>query len=297
MAGDVASNIAKIVQSPSYRVAYRDVDFLARPEMRAARIELELLKPELYFRQSGVRSTIVVFGSTQITEPAAAQQRLEEARRELAAGPDDPVRRRAVDRASRLCDWSCYYESAREFARLVSASRQNQAFGDYVITTGGGPGIMEAANRGADDLAARSIGLNIRLPREQQPNPYITPELCFQFHYFAIRKLHFVLRARALVAFPGGFGTLDELFDALALRQTGRMQAIPIILFGRDYWRQVIDFQFLADQGTIADEDLALVSYAETAAEAWETIQRAAVYFNNGSYWSDPASDQTSNVT
>jgi hypothetical protein len=289
MAEDTAANVAKIVQSPSYRVAYRDVDFLARPEMRAARIELELLKPELYFRQNGVRSTIVVFGSTQITEPAAARRRLDEARREMAASPDDPALRRVVDRARRLCDWSRYYEAAREFARLVSASRQNQAFGDYVITTGGGPGIMEAANRGADDLSARSIGLNIRLPREQQPNPYITPELCFQFHYFAIRKLHFVLRARALVAFPGGFGTLDELFDALALRQTGRMQAIPIILFGRDYWRQVIDFQFLADQGTIADEDLALISYAETAAEAWETIQRAAVYFNNGSYWTDPS--------
>ncbi len=289
MAEDAASNVAKIVQSPSYRVAYRDVDFLARPDMRAARIELELLKPELYFRQSGVRSTIVVFGSTQITEPAAAQRRLDEARRQAAERPDDRVRRRAVDRASRLCDWSRYYEAAREFARLVSASRQNQAFGDYVITTGGGPGIMEAANRGADDVAARSIGLNIRLPREQQPNPYITPGLCFQFHYFAIRKLHFVLRARALVAFPGGFGTLDELFDALALRQTGRMQAIPIILFGRDYWRQVVDFQFLADQGTIADEDLELLSYAETAAEAWEAIQRAAVYFNNGSYWADPS--------
>ena len=135
---------------------------------------------------------------------------------------------------------------------------------------------MEAANRGADDVAAKSVGLNIRLPHEQQPNPYITPDLCFQFHYFAIRKLHFVLRAKALVAFPGGFGTLDELFDALALRQTGRMQAIPIILFGREYWRQVIDFQFLADQGTIADEDLDLLSYAETAAEAWEIIKRGS---------------------
>ena len=145
-----------------------------------------------------------------------------------------------------------------------------------MIVTGGGPGIMEAANRGAYDVGAKSVGLNIRLPREQQPNPYITPDLCFQFHYFAMRKLHFLLRAKALVAFPGGFGTLDELFDALALRQTGRMQAIPIILFGREYWQRVIDFQFLADEGTIADEDLDLLDFAETAAEAWAVIQRGS---------------------
>jgi uncharacterized protein (TIGR00730 family) len=147
---------------------------------------------------------------------------------------------------------------------------------DYVIVTGGGPGIMEAANRGAHDVGAKSVGLNIRLPHEQQPNPYITPNLCFQFHYFAMRKLHFLLRAKALVAFPGGFGTLDELFDALTLRQTGRMQTIPVILVGREYWRRVIDFQFLADQGTIADEDLDLLSFVETAQEAWEVIQRSA---------------------
>jgi hypothetical protein len=144
-----------------------------------------------------------------------------------------------------------------------------------VIITGGGPGIMEAANRGAHDAAAKTVGLNIRLPHEQQPNPYITPELCFQFHYFAMRKLHFLLRAKALVAFPGGFGTFDELFDALTLRQTGRMQAIPIVLFGREYWRRAVDFQFLADQGTIADEDLNLIDYAETAVEAWEIIRKS----------------------
>jgi uncharacterized protein (TIGR00730 family) len=147
---------------------------------------------------------------------------------------------------------------------------------DYVIVTGGGPGIMEAANRGASDVGAKSVGLNIRLPHEQQPNPYITPNLCFQFHYFAMRKLHFLLRAKALVAFPGGFGTLDELFDALTLRQTGRMQAIPIILFGREYWQRVIDLDFLADQGTIADKDIDLLDFAETADEAWAIIQRGA---------------------
>ena len=178
--------------------------------------------------------------------------------------------------AERLLERSHYYDAAREFARLVSAKYQDGGPCDYVIVTGGGPGIMEAANRGAYDVGAKSVGLNIRLPHEQQPNPYITPDLCFQFHYFAMRKLHFLLRAKALVAFPGGFGTLDELFDALALRQTGRMQAIPIILFGREYWQRVIDFQFLADEGTVADEDLDLLDFAETAAEAWAVIQRGS---------------------
>ena len=274
VAEDPAVEVSKLVESPSYRVAYKDVDFLMRPEMRAARVELELLKPELYLHDHQIRSTVVVFGSTQIAEPAAAQRRLDEAQRDLAAAPGDRRRQRAVVRAKNLLERSHYYDAAREFAKIVSIAGQSEPPRDYVVTTGGGPGIMEAANRGAADVAAKSIGLNIRLPREQQPNPYITPDLCFQFHYFAIRKLHFVLRAKALVAFPGGFGTLDELFDALTLRQTGRMQAIPIILFGREYWRRVIDFQFLADQGTVADEDLDLVSYAETAAEAWEIIKR-----------------------
>jgi uncharacterized protein (TIGR00730 family) len=276
MPDDPASQLSKILQSPSYRVAYKDVDFLGGPEMRAARIELEYLKPEFYFRQYGVRSTVVVFGSTRIVEPAAARRQLDEAERALAASPEDPQRRRAVSRAKQLLGRSHYYEAAREFARLVSTTSPDRPPCDYIVITGGGPGIMEAANRGANDIGAKSAGLNIRLPHEQQPNPYITPNLCFQFHYFAIRKLHFVLRAKALVAFPGGLGTLDELFDALALRQTGRMQAIPIILFGREYWRRVIDFQFLADQGTIDDADLDLVSYAETPAEAWAIIQHGA---------------------
>ena len=272
---DPADNLSRILESPSYRVAYKDVDFLGRAEMRAARIELEFLKPELYLRENNIRSTIVVFGSTQIAEPSDARRRLESAEKELAAAPNDHRRQRAVSRAKHLLERSHYYDAAREFARLVSAACRDQSPGDNVIVTGGGPGIMEAANRGAYDASAKSVGLNIRLPHAQQPNPYITPDLCFQFHYFAMRKLHFVLRARALVAFPGGFGTFDELFDALTLRQTGRMQAIPIILFGREYWRHAIDLQFLADQGTIADEDLNLLSYAETAVEAWELIRKA----------------------
>jgi uncharacterized protein (TIGR00730 family) len=274
MSDDTAANLSKILASPSYRVAYKDVDFLMRSEMRASRIELELLKPELYLHDHGIRSTIVVFGSTQIIEPAAARQRLQQAEDELAASPNDRRCRRAVARAKHLLARSRYYDAAREFAGLVSAANQRQRTSDYVIVTGGGPGIMEAANRGAYDVAAKSVGLNIRLPKEQQPNPYITPELCFQFHYFAMRKLHFLLRAKALVAFPGGFGTFDELFDALTLRQTGRMQAIPIILFGREYWQRAIDFQFLADQGVVADEDLNLLDYAETAVDAWEIIRR-----------------------
>jgi uncharacterized protein (TIGR00730 family) len=274
MSDNSAEDIQKILESPSYRVAYKDVDFLARPEMRAARLELELLKPELFLQQNNIRSTIVVFGSTQIVEPSAARLRLEQARQAAAASPNDPLLRRAVTRAEYLLELSHYYDAARQFAHLVAVECRNGPHRDYVVVTGGGPGIMEAANRGAHDAGAKSVGLNIRLPHEQQPNPYITPELCFQFHYFAMRKLHFMLRAKALVAFPGGFGTLDELFDALALRQTGRMQAIPIILFGRKYWERVVDFQFLADQGMVADGDLELLDFAETPQEAWAIIQR-----------------------
>jgi hypothetical protein len=267
-------NFQRILRSPSYRVAYKDVDFLTSPDLRATRMELELLKPELAFRRHDICSTIVVFGSTRIVEPAAAQKQLEHAQARLAAAPDDPHCRRAAAQAERIVAKCHYYEVAREFARLASSACQVQGQCDYVVVTGGGPGIMEAGNRGAYEVGAKSIGLNIRLPREQVPNPYITPDLCFQFHYFALRKFHFLLRAKALVAFPGGFGTLDELFDALTLRQTRRMQEIPIIIFGREYWQHVIDFQYLADEGTIDDEDLDLIRYAETAQEAWEIIRQ-----------------------
>ncbi|MDY0169230.1 MAG: LOG family protein [Thermoguttaceae bacterium] len=265
--------VEHLLHSPSYRVAYKDVDFLSGPELRATRMELELLKTELTLRQHHVRSTVVVFGSTQIVEPAAARKRLELAEQQLADTPDDPRRQRAVARAQRILAKSHYYQTARRFAELVSRSCQQDELCDYVVITGGGPGIMEAANRGAHDCGAKSIGLNIRLPREQVPNPYISPELCFQFHYFALRKFHFILRAKALVVFPGGFGTLDELFDALTLRQTGRMQEIPIVMFGREYWQRVLDLNYLADEGTIADADHDLFRYAETAEEAWNMIQ------------------------
>lgn len=267
-------NLDSIIQSPSYRLAYKDQDFLAGPKLRPMRMELELLKPELAFDDNNIHSTIVVFGGTRIATQEEADRKLQRAKAQLADTPDDPRRQRAVDRAKRLAEKSRYYQLAREFAKLVSSSCQIQGKCDYVVITGGGPGIMEAANRGAFDVGAKSIGLNISLPMEQRPNPYITPELCFQFHYFAMRKFHFILRAKALVVFPGGFGTLDELFDALTLRQTHRMQNIPIIMFGREYWQKVIDFQFLADEGTIDDEDLDLFRFAETAEEAWKMIQQ-----------------------
>ena len=244
--------------------------------MRPVRMQLELLKAEIELKQHGIRTTVVVFGGTQIVEREEAASRLRAARKELGKDPDDPLRQRAVAIAERIVAKSDYYDAAREFCRLVSDACQNGGQHDYVIITGGGPGIMEAANRGAFDAGAKSIGLNITLPEEQHPNPYVTPELCFQFHYFAIRKMHFLLRAKALVVFPGGFGTLDELFDALTLRQTHRMQEIPIILFGRQYWERVIDFQFLADEGVIADSHLELCAYAETPEDAWQQILAAA---------------------
>jgi len=272
--GSAGNNLQDLLQAPSYRIAYKDVDFLASEELRPVRMQLELLKPELALDEQGIRSTIVVFGSTRIVDPEKAEEQLQRARAQLADTPDNGRRQRAVDRAERIAEKACYYELAREFGRLVSSSCQIKGQCDYVVNTGGGPGIMEAANRGAHDVGAKSIGLNICLPREQSPNPYISPELCFQFNYFAMRKLHFILRAKALVVFPGGFGTLDELFDALTLRQTHRMQDIPIIIFGREYWRRVIDFQYLADEGTIDDEDLDLFRYAETVEEAWEMIRQ-----------------------
>jgi uncharacterized protein (TIGR00730 family) len=270
---DLRKNAEAIANSPSYILAEQDTAFLARRELRPVRMQLELLKPEMAFVENNIESTIVVFGGTQVVERSQAELRLAEAEAEVAQTPTDPAAQRKLARAKSIAAKTHYYDEAREFAKIVSQQCQCPGRCDYVVVTGGGPGIMEAANRGAFDVRAKSIGLNITLPEEQQPNPYITPDLCFQFHYFALRKMHFLLRAKALVIFPGGFGTLDELFDALTLRQVGRMQEIPIIMFGKKYWSNVIDFQFLADEGVIRDEHLELISYAESATEAWEQIQ------------------------
>jgi uncharacterized protein (TIGR00730 family) len=268
----VAENMERILSSPSYSLAQEDPALLQRVEMRGVRMLLELGKPELALQADNIESTVIVFGGTQIVERHAAERRLSEARRAAQAAPGNRRLNREIERSTRLLDFCRYYDDAREFARIVSIDNQCEDKRDYVVVTGGGPGIMEAANRGAFDVGCKSIGLNIKLPAEQQPNPFITPELCFQFKYFALRKFHFILRAAAVVLFPGGFGTLDEMFETLTLRQTHRMQPVPIILYGRDYWAKVIDFQYLADCGVIADHHLDLFTYAETPAEAWQQI-------------------------
>ncbi len=268
-----ASRLLAIRNSTSYRQSHVDPDFMGRVELRPVRLQLELLKPELIMQEQGVESTVVVFGGTRVVERAEAERRLADAQEALAEKPSDCQRVRAVRIAENVLRKSHYYDEARKFAALVSAQCQEEGRRDYVVCTGGGPGIMEAANRGAFDVGAKSMGLNITLPFEQEPNSYVTPDLCFEFKYFAIRKMHFLMRAKAMVAFPGGFGTMDELFEALTLIQTRRMQPIPIVLFGRDYWRRIVDWELFVEEGTISPDDLGLIQYAETAAECWQIIQ------------------------
>ena len=261
-------------RSPSYKLAFQDGEFLLRDELRPVRLQLELLKPELVQLEQSIESTVVIFGSARIPDPETARNRFEAVQSEALHNPSDPVLTRKLDRARRNLSNSKYYDEARKLARMISTECQCSGKVTNVVTTGGGPGIMEAANRGAHDVEAKSIGLNIVLPHEQMPNPYITPELCFQFHYFAIRKMHFLIRARALVVFPGGFGTLDELFDALTLIQTRKIKPIPIILFGKEFWQQVIGFDIMVEEGTISPEDMELFQYVETAEEAWAFLSR-----------------------
>jgi hypothetical protein len=271
---DHTSHPHRGLSSSSYIPADKDTEFLQREELRSVRIGLELLKPELIQREEAVRSTIVVFGSARLREPAAAQEILRLAEEEAARSPNDETSRRKVSIARCQLTLSKYYDIAREFGRLVSSTCQVDGRCDYVIMTGGGPGIMEAANRGASEVNAKSIGLNITLPHEQRPNPYITPRLSFQFRYFAIRKMHFLIRAKALVAFPGGFGTLDELFETLTLLQTGKTENVMVVLVGRAFWERLINWPWLIDNGLISPGDLDLFRFAETAQEAWDLIAR-----------------------
>lgn len=259
-------------QSPSYRLAFTDEEFLTRRELRPVRLQLELLKPELLLQEESIISTIVVFGSARVPEPAEARRRLQAAEAALAAKPGDAVLRAAAERARRVVDTSRYYDIARAFGRLVSEHGQRPGARRYVVVTGGGPGIMEAANRGAADADAESIGLSIVLPHEQAPNSYITPKLSFNFHYFAVRKMHFLIRAEAMACFPGGFGTMDELFEALTLIQTGKIQPMPVLLFGEAWWRRVINFDALVEEGTISPDDLNIIKFVETAEDGWNAI-------------------------
>ncbi len=249
----------------SYRLAFADEDFLLREELRPVRVQLELLKPQLVQAEQGIAQTIVIFGSARIREPAIAQQLLEAAR---GGGDADAIRR-----AETAVAMSRYYAEARRLAAIITEQTRDFETPIYVVT-GGGPGIMEAGNRGAHDVQGKSIGLNIVLPHEQAPNPYITPELCFQFHYFALRKMHFLMRSVALVCFPGGFGTLDELFETMTLVQTGKSRSRPILLFGRSFWEKLINFQHLVDCGMIGPQDVQLFHYVETAEEAWNFLAR-----------------------
>jgi uncharacterized protein (TIGR00730 family) len=259
-------------RSASFRLAYQDPDFLLRDELRPVRLQLELLKPELILQELHIESTIVIYGSARTPPPDIARAALETARARLDSDPGNAEFRQAVRTAERRVAYSRYYEEARRLGRLIGEHSDDR---HCVVATGGGPGIMEAANRGASEAGALTIGLNIVLPREQLPNPYITPELNFQFHYFAIRKMHLLMRAKTLVAFPGGFGTLDELFETLTLIQTGKARRIPVLLFGREFWERVIHFQVLVDEGTINPQDLNLFRYVDTAEEAWAAIEQA----------------------
>jgi uncharacterized protein (TIGR00730 family) len=269
---EAPAKINAIIEDPNYRVADRDPDFLGRADMRGARLMLDYQKAQSLLAEHDVAHTIVVFGSTRIPEPAAARRNCDVLAAALAGRPDDPVLRERLDIARRVLDKSRYYDIAREFGRLVGSCGEKTIGGRIMVMTGGGPGIMEAANRGAHDVGARSIGLNIALPHEQHPNPYVSPQLCFSFHYFAMRKLHFLLRARALVAFPGGFGTLDELFEVLTLAQTRKIAPVPVILVGEDYWRRVFDLDFLVAEGVVDAEDRELFWYAESAPAIWRDI-------------------------
>nr|WP_244875580.1 LOG family protein [Bartonella bacilliformis] len=244
------------MRSLTYRLAYVDQEFMKRPELRSQRISLEFLKPEIVLQECDIESTVVIFGGARIPEP----------------GQDAWTAKNETQKKN-LQTMSQYYDEAREFARLCSCYSATTGYREFVIVTGGGPGVMEAGNRGAVDVDAPTIGLNVVLPHEQIPNIYVSPHLCFNFHYLTMRKTHFLIRAKALAVFPGGFGTLDELFEALTLMQTRRMQKVPILMFGKKFWKNLINFDYLSEQGMISPTDIDLLTFVNTAAEAFEEIR------------------------
>ena len=258
-----------LTQSSSHELAFLDKEFLLRNELRPVRIQLEILKPELIFQDNAILSTLVVFGSSRITDEKSARKNLEQAEKDFDSDPNNPKTSQRLQQAKKDLENSKYYYEAWKLGKIVSSNNPDKTM---VITTGGGPGIMEAANKGAYDANSDSVGLNIVLPHEQYPNKYITPELCFQFHYFATRKMHFLFRTKGLVVFPGGFGTMDEMFEALTLIQTQKIRPFPIILFGKQFWNNIINFQGLVEEGTISEKDLELFHFVETAEDAWEII-------------------------
>ncbi len=269
---NVEKLLRRIFESPSYKLAIEDVSYLKSSQTRGVRLQLDYQKPQSIMERFGIKHTIVVFGSARIKEKATAIKELEKIQDLVKKNPDSRILLRELRTAEKMVEKAVYYDEARRFGQLVGKAGKGPQDNTLTLMTGGGPGIMEAANRGAFDVGARSIGLNIQLPHEQFPNPYIDPDLCFQFHYFAIRKLHFMLRACALVVFPGGFGTLDELFEVLTLIQTGKNRPIPVILVGKEYWHNLINFKFLVEEGTIDPEDLHIFTFKETGEEAWEYI-------------------------
>ncbi len=259
---DAKVNTTAQTQNPSYLLAFRDTEFLLREELRPVRFQLELLKTEMLMEEANIGSTLVIYGSARIPSPEHCDA--------VRATATTPERLKVVER---LIAKSKYYEEARKLAHIASTCAVvEKGMRQFVVCSGGGPSIMEAANRGAAEAGMDSIGLNIVLPHEQAPNEYVTPELSFQFHYFALRKMHFLLRARAVAVFPGGFGTFDEFFELLTLIQTGKMQPLPILLFGREYWNRVINFEALAEEGVINENDTDLFHWVETADEAWSKI-------------------------
>ena len=267
------ARLQALMESDRYIRADQDVDFLQRDELRSVRLQLEYLKPDMILDEMGVEGTVVIFGGTRIIEPQVADHRLQQAQEAAAASSNDRELKRRVAVAKRVVAKSQYYNVARELAQKVGEAGDGPKDYRLIVVTGGGPGIMEAGNRGAVDVGAPSMGLNITLPHEQFPNPYISPELCFQFRYFALRKMHFLGRAKALVAFPGGFGTLDELFETLCLVQCRKVEPLPIVLVGEKFWRGVFDVDYLAAEGTIDPEDAELFWFAETADQIWDGIQ------------------------